>query len=53
MNIKDTNIALVHDWFLKNSLGGAEKVTFIIDKLLEKKYQVKYTPNICRNGYRY
>ncbi len=38
MNIRDTNIAIIHDWFLKNSLGGAEKVTFIIDKFLEKKY---------------
>ena len=35
MNIRDTNIALIHDWFLKNSLGGAEKVTFIIDKFLK------------------
>ena len=38
MNLKDSNIAIVHDWFLKNSFGGAEKVTFLIDKFLEKKY---------------
>ena len=38
MNLVDTKIALVHDWFLKNSLGGAEKVTLFIDKLLNKNY---------------
>ena len=31
-------IALVHDWFLKKSIGGAEKVTLFIDKLLNKNY---------------
>ena len=34
MHLKDANIALVHDWFLENSIGGAEKVTFLIDKYL-------------------
>ncbi len=38
MNLEDTKIAIVHDWFLKNSIGGAEKVTFFIDKLLNKNY---------------
>ena len=38
MNIKDSNIALVHDWFLKKSFGGSEKVTLIINDLLDKKY---------------
>ena len=38
MNLVDANIALVHDWFLKNSIGGAEKVTLFIDKLLNKNY---------------
>ena len=38
MNLEDTKIALVHDWYLKNSLGGAEKVTLFIDKLLNKNY---------------
>ena len=28
MYIKDSNIAIVHDWFLKKSFGGSEKVTF-------------------------
>ena len=38
MNLKDAKFAIVHDWFLKNSMGGAEKVTFLIDKLLTKNY---------------
>ena len=38
MNLVDAKIALVHDWFLKNSIGGAEKVTLFIDKLLNKNY---------------
>ena len=38
MNLKDAKFAIVHDWFLKNSIGGAEKVTFLIDKLLIKNY---------------
>ena len=31
MKIKDANITIVHDWFLRNSYGGAEKVTFQIN----------------------
>tara|TARA_A100001388_G_scaffold269849_1_gene246689 strand:- start:1174 stop:2355 length:1182 start_codon:yes stop_codon:yes gene_type:complete len=38
MNIKDSNIAIVHDWFLKKSFGGAEKVTMILNDLLNKNY---------------
>ena len=38
MNIKETDIAIIHDWFLRNSIGGSEKVTFLIDKLLIKNY---------------
>ena len=38
MNLKDSNIAIIHDWFLKNSLGGAEKVSFLIFEFLEKNY---------------
>ncbi len=38
MYIRDSNIAIVHDWFLKNSMGGAEKVTFLIYDLLKKNY---------------
>ena len=39
MNIKNANFAIIHDWFLEKSLGGAEKVTFLIDKLLIKHYR--------------
>ena len=38
MNIKDANIAIVHDWFLRNSSGGAEKVTLLINNFLIKNY---------------
>tara|TARA_B100000886_G_scaffold125802_1_gene84754 strand:+ start:1068 stop:2249 length:1182 start_codon:yes stop_codon:yes gene_type:complete len=30
MNIKESNIGIIHDWFLKKSLGGSEKVTFLL-----------------------
>ena len=43
MNLKDSNIAIIHDWFVKNSLGGSEKVTFILNDLLNEKYS---TPDI-------
>ena len=38
MEIKDSKIALVHDWFLKKSFGGSEKVTVILNELLNSKY---------------
>ena len=38
MKLRDSNIAIIHDWFLKNSFGGAEKVSFLIDQFLEKNY---------------
>ena len=38
MKLRDSNIAIIHDWFLKNSFGGAEKVSFLIDEFLEKNY---------------
>ena len=38
MNIEDSNIAIVHDWFLKKSFGGAEKVTFILNDFLKERY---------------
>ena len=37
MNIKDSNIAIVHDWFLKKSFGGAEKVTIILNDFLKQR----------------
>lgn len=43
------NIALVHDWFLKNSIGGAEKVTKEIDNLLVKKYGLPDIFSIVEN----
>ena len=38
MNIKDSNKAIVHDWFVKKSFGGAEKVSFILNKFLKERY---------------
>ena len=43
MNIKDSNIALVHDWFLQKSFGGSEKVTLTLNNFLNKSYS---TPDI-------
>ena len=43
MNIKDSNIAIIHDWFVRESLGGSEKVTFILNDLLKERYS---TPDI-------
>ena len=43
MYIKDSNIAIIHDWFLKKSFGGAEKVTFILNDLFNAGYS---TPDI-------
>ena len=38
MNIKDSNIAIVHDWFLQNSFGGSEKVTLTLNNFFKEKY---------------
>ena len=38
MNIKDSKIAIIHDWFVKKSFGGSEKVTFILKDLLNERY---------------
>ena len=43
MDIKDSNIAIVHDWFMEKSIGGSEKVTFILNDFLNVKYS---TPDI-------
>ncbi len=40
MHIKNANIALVHDWYLRKSIGGAEKVTLIIDEFLSDNYSI-------------
>ena len=53
MNIGNANIALVHDWYLKQSIGGAEQVTLVVDELLSKNYSVpelfSLTEYICEN----
>ena len=38
MNLNSANFAIVHDWFLKKSIGGSEKVTYLIDKFINKNY---------------
>ena len=38
MLIRNGNIALIHDWFLSESFGGAEKVTQIIDEYLSNNF---------------
>ena len=38
MNIKDSNIAIVHDWFLKKSFGGSEKVSLTLNNFLKESY---------------
>ena len=38
MNIRDSKIAIVHEWFQRKSIGGSEKVTIILNELLNKKY---------------
>ena len=43
MNIKDSNIAIVHDWFLKKSFGGSEKVSLTLNNFLKESYN---TPDI-------
>ena len=38
-NIHSPNkIAIIHDWFLEKSIGGAEYVTKVIDQRLTDKY---------------
>ena len=43
MNIKNSNIAIIHDWFLQKSFGGSEKVTFTLNNFLNDRYS---TPDI-------
>ncbi len=49
MNINNAHIALVHDWYLRNSIGGAEKVTLVIDKFLSNKYSVPELFSLTEN----
>ena len=54
MNISNANIALVHDWYLRKSIGGAEKVTLVIDEFLTNNYSMpdlfSLTENICQKN---
>lgn len=38
MNINNINIAIIHDWFLKKSFSGSEKVTILLDKVISKNH---------------
>ncbi len=38
MKIHDAKFAIIHDWFIKKSFGGAEKVTLLINELLNDNY---------------
>jgi len=49
MDIKDSKIAIVHDWFLKKSFGGSEKVTVILNELLNSKYSVPDVFSLTQN----
>ena len=49
MNIKDSKIAIIHDWFLKNSFGGSEKVTIILNELFNSKYSVPDVFSLTQN----
>ncbi len=40
MNINNAKIALIHDWYLGKSIGGAEQVTLVIDELLSNNYSI-------------
>ena len=35
---ESNKIAIIHDWFLRNSSGGAEKVTALIDEVLKNEF---------------
>ena len=34
----DAKFAIIHDWFIKKSFGGAEKVTLLFNELLNDNY---------------
>jgi hypothetical protein len=38
MKTNNRNIAIVHDWFIYNSMGGAEKVTKLIFENIKQKF---------------
>ncbi len=50
LNKRDSKkVALIHDWFLKNSIGGAEKVTFLVDKILTENFSLPDIFSITEN----
>ena len=49
MDIQNTKIAIIHDWFIRNSFGGAEKVTLLLDKFISKKYSTPQIFSITSN----
>ena len=49
MKIKEAKFAIIHDWFLTKSFGGAEKVTFTFDKLLRENYSIPDIFSITSN----
>ena len=49
MDIRDSKIAIVHDWFLEKSFGGSEKVTVILNELLNSKYSVPDLFSLTQN----
>ena len=40
---KFNKVALVHDWYLKSSFGGSEKITLLMDQILKNKFS---TPDL-------
>tara|TARA_B100000886_G_scaffold307078_1_gene239853 strand:+ start:319 stop:1494 length:1176 start_codon:yes stop_codon:yes gene_type:complete len=57
MNIKDSNIAIIHDWFIRKSFGGSEKVTLTLNQFLNKNYSkpdiFSLTSNLKESKYNY
>ena len=49
MDIKDSKIALVHDWFQKKSFGGSEKVTVILNEFLNSNYTLPDIFSLTQN----
>ncbi len=43
MESKNIKVALVHDWYLSNSISGAERVTLQLDKIISRNFS---TPDL-------
>tara|TARA_B100000212_G_scaffold317287_1_gene272845 strand:- start:46845 stop:48020 length:1176 start_codon:yes stop_codon:yes gene_type:complete len=54
MDKVSVKVALVHDWFIANSISGAEKVTLKLDKYISRNFDVPdlfaLTENITRSN---